>query len=150
MSGAAIRSPTLQQTLGLVLLVSRTATLRNRGVAVPLLGRFPRQHLVEQVDGDAAGEFGHGQVGEFCGRSVNIERGPDLVTGSFQQGAAGEVPSRELFQQPLCHDDGRVGILPGEQVAVLHHVWVPDRAATELDADPFLQLVLEQPLAPGG
>src|SRR5258705_10857837 len=53
------------------------------------------------------------------------------------------APSGEDLQQPLRHDCGRVGILPGDQVAVLHHVWIPDRAATELDADLFLQLVLK-------
>src|SRR5258708_4752607 len=73
-------------------------------------------------------------------------RGTARTTGS----ANPWVPSGEDLQQPLRQDCGRVGVLPGDQVAVLHHVWLPDRAAAELDADLFLQLVLEQPLAPGG
>src|SRR6202034_2885802 len=56
----------------------------------------------------------------------------------------------ELFQQPFRQHDGRVRILPGDQVAVLDHVRLPDRGAAELDADLVLDLGLEQPGRPRG
>src|ERR1700689_1669999 len=56
----------------------------------------------------------------------------------------------ENLEQPLSQDRRRVGILPRDQVAVLHHERLPERAPAELDADLLLELGLEQPLRLGG
>jgi hypothetical protein len=56
-----------------------------RGRAGRLVAVRDLQHLVEQVDGDAVGEFGHGQGGEFPGCVVNIEPAPDPAAGPLKQ-----------------------------------------------------------------
>jgi hypothetical protein len=100
---------------------SCTTTRRSRRAPEPAGGGFfPPQHLVEQVDGDAVGEFGHGQVGEFSGRAVNIERGPDLTACSLEQ----VEPGMSLLKQRDCMQaagDVQEGAHRPEHLAVVHH-----------------------------
>src|SRR5580692_670150 len=59
------------------------------------------------------------------------------------------TPSPEDLQQPFRQNRGRGGVLPGDEISVLHHVGLPNLAGAEVDADLFLEVGLEQPGHPG-
>jgi hypothetical protein len=106
------------------------------------------QHLVEQVYGDAVGKFGHGQAGEFPGRAVNIERGPDLAGGSLEQVEPGKsLPMMQRDCLQVAGDVHERGQHP-QHLAVLRHPVRRPREDPALARQGLLQVHVDHGNAP--